>query len=87
MLGAAFDRDIAGQHTGIAARQRGGDSVQPLGEAGAGIMIMGLSHPTLPIALGRGVLGIGTGISNPLICDKIVARTTPEVRRSAIWLS
>jgi len=54
---------------------------------GVGIMIMGLSHAALPIALGCGVLGIGTGISNPLISDMIVARTTPEVRSSAIGLS
>jgi hypothetical protein len=54
---------------------------------GVGITIMGLSHAALPIALGCGVLGIGTGISNPLISDMIVARTTPEVRSSAIGLS
>jgi predicted MFS family arabinose efflux permease len=54
---------------------------------GVGITIMGLSHAALPIALGCGVLGIGTGISNPLISDMIVARTTPEVRSSAIGFS
>jgi len=54
---------------------------------GVGIMIMGLSHAALPIALGCGVLGIGTGISNPLISDMIVARTTPQVRSSAIGVS
>jgi MFS family permease len=54
---------------------------------GAGIAIMGLSHAALPIALGCGVLGIGTGISNPLISDMIVARAAPELRGRAIGLS
>jgi len=54
---------------------------------GTGIVIMGLSHAALPIALGCGVLGIGTGISNPLISDMIVARTTPQMRSGAIGLS
>jgi len=54
---------------------------------GIGIALMGLSHTAVPIALGCGVLGIGTGIANPLISDLIVARTTPEVRGSAIGLS
>ncbi len=54
---------------------------------GLGIAIMGVSHSAVPIALGCGILGIGTGISNPLISDLIVARTTPETRSSAIGLS
>ncbi len=54
---------------------------------GAGIIIMGLSHTGLGIAIGCGVLGIGTGISNPLISDMIVTRTTPEMRSRAIGLS
>ncbi len=54
---------------------------------GLGIVIMGLSHTVPLIALGCGVLGIGTGIANPLISDLIVARTTPEMRGPAIGLS
>jgi MFS family permease len=54
---------------------------------GIGIAIMGLSHAAVPIAIGCGVLGIGTGISNPLISDVIVARTSPEMRSRAIGLS
>jgi MFS family permease len=54
---------------------------------GVGIAVMGLSHAALPIAIGCGILGIGTGISNPLISDVIVARTTPEMRSRAIGLS
>jgi dipeptide/tripeptide permease len=54
---------------------------------GAGIVIMGLSHGAVPIALGCGVLGIGTGISNPLISDLIVTRTEPELRSRAIGAS
>ena len=54
---------------------------------GVGIAVMGLSHATVPIAIGCGILGIGTGISNPLISDVIVARTSPEMRSRAIGLS
>jgi len=54
---------------------------------GVGILLMGVSHSAVPIALGCGILGIGTGISNPLISDLIVSRTTPEVRSSAIGVS
>jgi MFS family permease len=54
---------------------------------GIGIALMGASHTAVPIALGCGVLGIGTGIANPLISDLIVARTTPEVRGAAIGIS
>jgi MFS family permease len=54
---------------------------------GLGIAVMGLSHSAAPIALGCGILGIGTGIANPLISDLIVARTTPEMRSRAIGLS
>ena len=54
---------------------------------GIGIALMGVSHSAVPIALGCGILGIGTGIANPLISDLIVARTTPEVRSSAIGVS
>jgi dipeptide/tripeptide permease len=54
---------------------------------GIGIAVMGVSHSAVPIALGCGILGIGTGIANPLISDLIVARTTPEVRSSAIGVS
>lgn len=54
---------------------------------GVGIAVMGLSHAALPIAIGCGILGIGTGISNPLISDVIVARTSPEMRSRAIGLS
>lgn len=54
---------------------------------GAGIVIMGLSHTGLGIATGCGVLGIGTGISNPLISDMIVSRSTPEMRSRAIGAS
>ncbi len=54
---------------------------------GIGIALMGVSHSAVPIALGCGILGIGTGIANPLISDLIVARTTPQVRSSAIGVS
>jgi len=54
---------------------------------GVGIAVMGLSHTAVPIALGCAILGIGTGIANPLISDLIVARTTPEMRSRAIGLS
>jgi predicted MFS family arabinose efflux permease len=54
---------------------------------GIGITLMGLSHSAMPIALGCGILGIGTGIANPLISDLLVARTTPDMRSRAIGLS
>ena len=54
---------------------------------GLGITLMGLSHGAVPIALGCGILGIGTGIANPLISDLLVARTTPDMRSRAIGLS
>jgi MFS family permease len=54
---------------------------------GLGIAVMGLSHAAVPIAIGCGILGIGTGISNPLISDMIVARTTPEMRSRAVGVS
>ncbi len=54
---------------------------------GAGILIMGLSHQAALTALGCGVLGIGTGISNPLISDLIVAKTSLAMRGPAIGFS
>ena len=54
---------------------------------GVGITVMGLAHTAPLVALGCGILGIGTGISNPLISDMLVARTTPEMRSRAIGLS
>ena len=54
---------------------------------GVGIGFMGLLHGPIPAAIGCGILGIGTGISNPLISDLLVSRTTPEVRSLAIGAS
>ncbi|HLG89446.1 MAG TPA: MFS transporter [Alphaproteobacteria bacterium] len=54
---------------------------------GAGITIMGLSHSAIPIAGGCAILGIGTGIANPLIADLIVARAAPAIRARAIGAS
>ena len=54
---------------------------------GAGITIMGLSHTPIPIAVGCGILGMGTGIANPLIADWIVGRASPEIRARAIGAS
>lgn len=54
---------------------------------GVGITVMGLSHSAVPIAVGCGILGIGTGIANPLISDLIVARASPEIRSRAIGAS
>jgi len=54
---------------------------------GVGIAVMGLSWGALGTAIGCGILGIGTGIANPLISDLIVARATPEMRSRAIGLS
>jgi MFS family permease len=54
---------------------------------GVGMAVMGLSHAAVPIALGCGILGIGTGIANPLISDLIVARTSPQMRSRAIGVS
>jgi dipeptide/tripeptide permease len=48
---------------------------------------MGLSHSAIPIAAGCAILGIGTGIANPLISDLIVARAAPEIRARAIGAS
>ncbi len=54
---------------------------------GLGIIVMGLSHDAVGVAAGCAVLGIGTGISNPLISDWIIGRTSPEMRGPAIGLS
>ncbi len=54
---------------------------------GAGITIMGLSHTAIPIAVGCAILGVGTGIANPLISDLIVAQAAPEIRARAIGAS
>jgi predicted MFS family arabinose efflux permease len=54
---------------------------------GAGIVAMGLMHRSAWTALGCFILGLGTGISNPLISDLIVARAAPELRSKAIGLS
>ena len=54
---------------------------------GSGIVIMGLTESPLVTAAGCAVLGIGTGIANPLISDMIVARTSPEMRSKAIGVS
>jgi MFS family permease len=54
---------------------------------GSGMAIMGLTHGPTPIALGCFVLGLGTGIANPLISDLIVSRTDPALRSKAIGLS
>lgn len=54
---------------------------------GIGIALMGLMHGSAWTALGCFILGLGTGIANPLISDLIVARTTPGLRSKAIGLS
>lgn len=54
---------------------------------GVGILIMGFSHSAIMTAIGCAVLGSGTGISNPLISDLIVARTSAEQRSKAIGIS
>jgi len=54
---------------------------------GAGIALMGLMHGPIWTAVGCGILGIGTGISNPLIGDLIVSRTAPDIRSLAIGVS
>jgi MFS family permease len=54
---------------------------------GVGILIMGLTASPIVTAMGCAVLGIGTGIANPLISDMIVARTSPEMRSKAIGVS
>lgn len=54
---------------------------------GIGLVVMGLAHDALLTAAGCGILGIGTGISNPLISDLIVARASPEIRSRAIGAS
>jgi MFS family permease len=54
---------------------------------GVGIAIMGLTDGAVLTAVGCAVLGIGTGISNPLISDLIVSRTSPELRSKAIGIS
>jgi len=54
---------------------------------GAGIALMGLTHGPIWTALGCAILGIGTGISNPVIGDLIVSRTAPDIRSLAIGAS
>lgn len=54
---------------------------------GTGMLLMGLLPGALPAAAGCFVLGLGTGIANPLISDMIVSNTTPAVRSKAIGLS
>jgi MFS family permease len=54
---------------------------------GLGITIMGFTTSAAVTAMGCAILGIGTGISNPMISDLIVARTSHELRSKAIGLS
>ncbi len=54
---------------------------------GTGILVMGAIHGPVWTALGCCILGIGTGIANPLISDLIVARTTLALRSKAIGVS
>ncbi|MDB5393739.1 MAG: transporter [Rhodospirillales bacterium] len=54
---------------------------------GVGIALMGLADGAVVTAIGCAILGSGTGISNPLISDLIVSRTSPELRSKAIGIS
>ncbi len=54
---------------------------------GVGILIMGLTTGAVVTAVGCSVLGIGTGIANPLISDILVSRTSPQQRSKAIGVS
>jgi predicted MFS family arabinose efflux permease len=54
---------------------------------GVGIAVMGVTHGAAWTALGCFVLGLGTGIANPLISDLIVGRTRPALRSKAIGVS
>jgi MFS family permease len=51
---------------------------------GAGIVVMGLSHEAIQVAVGCGISGIGTGLLNPQANNMLISRAAPNARgRSA----
>ncbi len=51
---------------------------------GAGIVVMGLSHEAIQVAVGCGISGIGTGLLNPQTNNMLISRAAPDARgRSA----
>jgi MFS family permease len=70
-------------------RHRFGDSVMLSLCAvliGAGIVVMGLSHEAIQVAIGCGISGIGTGLLNPQTNNMLIARAGPGARGRAAGL-
>ena len=53
---------------------------------GAGIVVMGLSHEAIQVAVGCAISGIGTGILNPQLNNMLISRVGPEARGRAVGL-
>ena len=50
----------------------------------AGLLISGLLHGVVAIALGFGIMGIGTGLANPHMSNMLLGRAAPEARGRAV---
>jgi MFS family permease len=53
---------------------------------GAGIVVMGLSHEAIQVAVGCGISGVGTGLLNPQVNNMLIARAGPHARGPAVGL-
>ena len=53
---------------------------------GSGIVVMGLSHEAIQVAVGCAISGIGTGLLNPQVNNMLLSRAGAEARGRAVGL-
>lgn len=53
---------------------------------GAGIVVMGLSHEAIQVAIGCAISGVGTGLLNPQANNMLITRAGPNARGRAAGL-
>jgi MFS family permease len=53
---------------------------------GGGIVVMGLSHEAIQVAVGCAISGIGTGLLNPQVNNMLLSRAGAEARGRAVGL-
>ena len=53
---------------------------------GGGIVVMGLSHEAIQVAVGCAISGIGTGLLNPQVNNMLLSQVAPDARGRAVGL-
>jgi MFS family permease len=53
---------------------------------GAGIIVSGLAHEAIQVAVGCAISGLGTGLLNPQVNNMLISRVSPEARGRAVGL-